>query len=417
MNAALEVQISGAVGERAHPWPRLVFWETTAGCNLACSHCRRTDVADQVSPDELSTLEAESMIDEMSEWGRTILVLSGGEPLMRPDIFHLMSYAKAKGIIVALATNGTLIGQDLAERIAACGVNRVSISLDGADEATHDVLRRLPGSFRSAIAGAQALRAEGVPLQINVTVAKHNADQLDEMVSLTKQLGAVALHLFLLVPVGCGMEIAEEQTLQADAYEETLNWLYETERREPGLELRATCAPHYFRVVRQRQLADGTRGATVTAAVSSLAGSQVGHPATADHPGSVGGPGMAGHPGSAGQGQARGALHAATRGCLAGTGVCFVSHIGKVYGCGYMPIEAGDVRKTPLGEIWQTSSFFDELRDLDRLEGKCGVCGYAKVCGGCRARAYGSTGDYLAEEPFCAYQPGGRSGPVPAGSN
>ena len=240
---------------RTHPWPRLVFWETTAACNLVCSHCRRTEVADELSPDELSREEAESLIDEMSGWGRTILVFSGGEPLMRPDIFRLMRYANEKGVIVALATNGTLIDQDLAKRIRESGVDRVSISLDGADEATHDVLRRLPGSFQSAIAGAQALRAEGVPLQINVTVAKHNADQLDEMVSLAKDLGAAALHLFLLVPVGCGMEIAEDQTLQADAYEETLNWLYETERRETGLQLRATCAPHYFRVVKQQQAA------------------------------------------------------------------------------------------------------------------------------------------------------------------
>ncbi len=380
-----------------HPWPRLVFWETTAACNLVCSHCRRTEVADEVSPDELSREEAESLIDEMSGWGRTILVFSGGEPLMRPDIFRLMRYANEKGVIVALATNGTLIDQDLAKRIRESGVDRVSISLDGADEATHDVLRRLPGSFQSAIAGAQALRAEGVPLQINVTVAKHNADQLDEMVSLAKDLGAAALHLFLLVPVGCGMEIAEDQTLQADAYEETLNWLYETERRETGLQLRATCAPHYFRVVKQRQVAhadgDGPSPSTPPG-----------------HPGSVG------HPGSGGDAGRRGALHAATRGCLAGTGVCFVSHTGKVYGCGYMPIEAGDLRQTSLAEIWQTSEFFAELRDLGELKGKCGRCGYARVCGGCRARAYGSTGDYLAEEPFCAYEPGGRSGLLPADS-
>jgi len=387
--------------DRTHPWPRLVFWETTAACNLVCSHCRRTEVADELSPDELSREEGERLIDDMSGWGRTILVFSGGEPLLRPDIFHLMRYANEKGLIVALATNGTLIDQDLAKRIRDSGVDRVSISLDGADEATHDVLRRLPGSFQSAIAGAQALRAEGVPLQINVTVAKHNADQLDEMVSLAKDLGAAALHLFLLVPVGCGMEIAEDQTLQADAYEDTLNWLYETERRETGLQLRATCAPHYFRVVKQRQAAGGD---------SASPGAPAGHPGSGGHPGS------AGHPGSSGNGGQRGALHAATRGCLAGTGVCFVSHTGKVYGCGYMPIVAGDLRQTSLAEIWQTSEFFAELRDLGELRGKCGRCGYAGVCGGCRARAYGSSGDYLAEEPFCAYEPGGRSGLLPADS-
>jgi radical SAM protein with 4Fe4S-binding SPASM domain len=376
--------MSAFPGTAGHPWPRLVFWETTAACNLVCSHCRRTDLADKVSPDELSQKEAEALIDEISRWERTILVLSGGEPLMRPDILTLMGYAKQSGLIVALATNGTLIDPDLAGRIGESGVNRVSISLDGADEGTHDTFRRLPGSFRSAVAGARALRAQGVPLQINVTVARHNANQMDQMVILAKSLGAVALHLFLLVPVGCGMEIAEEQTLQADAYEETLNWLYETERREQGLELRATCAPHYFRVVRQRQAGNADRTVLSPSA-------------------------RAGHPGTSSSGHERGALHAATRGCLAGTGVCFVSHTGKVYGCGYMPIEAGDLRRNSLADIWQTSEFFAELRDLDRLGGKCGRCGYARVCGGCRARAFGSTGDHLAEEPFCAYQPGGGS--------
>ena len=399
MNGAPVAGMNAAPVAGAHPWPRLVFWETTAACNLVCSHCRRTDVADQMTPDELSTQEARAMIDELSDWGRTILVFSGGEPLMRPDIFELMRYANQKGVIVALATNGTLIDQARAERIHESGVDRVSISFDGADEATHDAFRRLPGSFRSAMAGAQALQAEGVSLQVNVTVAKHNAGQMDGMVSLAKSLGAAALHLFLLVPVGCGMEIAEEQTLHADAYEETLHWLYDTERKEPDLQLRATCAPHYFRVVRQRQAAEG----------AGARGHEAGVPA--GHPGATNQAGATGRSGAEHGGE-RGALHSATRGCLAGTGVCFVSHTGKVYGCGYMPVEAGDIRQNALADIWQTSAFFGELRDLETLKGKCGVCGYGKVCGGCRARAYGSTGDYLAEEPFCAYQPGGRSGLV-----
>ncbi len=343
-----------------------------------------------MSPEELSTKEAQALIDEISGWTRTILVFSGGEPLLRPDIFTLMRYASSRDVIVALATNGTLVDQPLAERIEKSGVDRVSISLDGADDVTHDTFRRLPGSFRSALDGARALRQAGVSLQINVTVAQHNVHQLDDMVRLAKELGADALHLFLLVPVGCGMEIAEDQTLRADAYEETLNWLYDTERREPGLQLRATCAPHYFRVVRQRQAAEGVE-----------------EPAPPRQHG--------GHPGEGGHGH-QSALHASTRGCLAGTGVCFVSHSGKVYGCGYMPIEAGDLRRNTLDDIWRNSEFFAELRDLDRLKGKCGRCGYARVCGGCRARAYGSTGDYLAEEPFCVYQPGGRSSSDPVES-
>jgi radical SAM protein with 4Fe4S-binding SPASM domain len=371
-----------------HPWPRLVFWETTAACNLVCSHCRRTDVADEVSPDELSREEAEALIDELSAWGRTILVLSGGEPLMRPDILHLTSYAKTRGLIVALATNGTLIDQDLAKRIGECGVNRVSISLDGADEATHDAFRRLPGSFRSALAGAQALRAEGVPLQINVTVAKHNADQMDEMVSLAKELGAVALHLFLLVPVGCGMEIAEEQTLQADAYEETLNWLYETERRERGLELRATCAPHYW-VVKQAQAVQPRENGPV--ATGPLRARQARPP---------------------GLGRQRPRARSPPRGHSRMPGrdrVCLSRIRAKS-----MAVDTCRSRRAMCGNQpfrdMADKRVLAELRDLGQLEGKCGRCGYSAVCGGCRARAYGSTGDFLAEEPFCAYEPGGRAG-------
>jgi AdoMet-dependent heme synthase len=376
---------------QGHPWPRLVFWETTAACNLQCSHCRRTEVADRPSPKELSTKEAEGLLDELSLWGRTILVLSGGEPLLRPDIYHLMSYATGKGLVVALASNGTLIDRQVASQIRERGVDRVSVSLDGADAATHDAFRRLPGSFHSALAGIQALREEDVPLQINVTVAKHNVHQLGDMVNLTKNLGAVALHLFLLVPVGCGMEIAAEQTLQARAYEDTLNWLYETERCEPELQLRATCAPHYFRVVRQRQAALGTGGPLLASGVPTRSANRT-------------------------EGR-RGSMHAATRGCLAGTGVCFVSHVGKVYGCGYMPIEAGDVRQSALAEAWQSSALFGQLRELGQLKGKCGRCGFHGVCGGCRARAYGSTGDFLAEEPFCAYEPGGALESLPSARN
>jgi radical SAM protein with 4Fe4S-binding SPASM domain len=376
---------AGGTMSPVHPWPRLVFWETTAACNLVCSHCRRTEIADGAAPDQLTTEEAIRLIDEVSAWGRTILVFSGGEPLLRPDIFPLLEHAREKGLMVALATNGTLIDQTVAGRIRKAGVDRVSISFDGADEATHDAFRRMPGSFREALAGAREVRAQGVALQLNVTVARHNVAQLDRMVDLAKELGAAALHFFLLVPVGCGMDIAEEQTLRAEAYEQTLAWLYEVERRETALQLKATCAPHYFRVVRQRDKEQADRDRTLSATGSH------GRQPTA----------LSAQPGPA-------ALHAATRGCLAGIGVCFVSHVGKIYGCGYMPIEAGDFRQKSLSEIWQHSELFAELRDLERLKGKCRRCGYVRVCGGCRARAYGSTGDHLAEEPFCVYEPGGR---------
>lgn len=360
-----------------YPPPRLVFWESTAGCNLRCSHCRRITLSDGLLPDDLSTEEAERMIDQLAAEGRLILVLSGGEPLLRPDILPLARRATDAGLIVALATNGTLVDDDMAARIRESGVERVSVSLDGVDAATHDAFRRLSGSFAAALEGIAALRKAGVPVQINVTVAKHNQAQLEAMVALAKELGAVALHLFLLVPVGCGVEIADEQMVDAQDYERILNWLYDAERVEQDLQLKATCAPHYFRVMRQRGRndAEGRR------------------------------PDM---PASHGRQMALGTearLHATTKGCLAGTGVCFISHDGRLFGCGYLPVEAGDLRRDGFGEAWQSSPVFAQLRDPHGLKGKCGRCEYRGVCGGCRARAFGMSGDYLSEEPLCAYQP------------
>ncbi len=361
-----------------YPPPRLVVWETTAGCNLHCVHCRRVTVADQLTPQDLTTAEAYRMIDEIAATGRPILVLSGGEPLFRPDIFDIADYASRAGLPVALASNGTLINADVAKRIKASGVKRVSISFDGADAATHDAFRGLAGSFEAAVRGFKLLIDVGLPVQINTTVANHNRDQMEAMLQMAKDLGAVALHLFLLVPVGCGVEIADEQMLSAKEYERVLNWLFDAESAERDLQLKATCAPHYFRVMRTRRSQLRRQG-----------GEQA-LPASYERQ-------VHGHP--------HGQMHAATKGCLAGTGVCFVSHRGEVFPCGYLPLEAGNVRQTPFGRIWQESPLFASLRDPDLLEGKCGICQFKSLCSGCRARAYALTGNYLAEEPFCAYSP------------
>lgn len=366
----------------SYPSPRLVFWETTAGCNLRCIHCRRITVADQLTPHDLTTAEAFGLIDQLVQAGSPVLVLSGGEPLMRPDILTIARYASQAGLPVALATNGTMIDSVLAAAIRDSGIKRVSISFDGADAATHDWFRGLPGSFEAARRGFEALRAAGLPVQINATIARHNQAQLDGILQLAKDLDAVALHLFLLVPVGCGVEIADDQMISAADYERVLNWLYDTEQAEPSLQLKATCAPHYFRVMRQRRAEENRQGF------------RRGLPAS--HARQVGG-----HP--------HGQMHTATKGCLAGTGVCFVSHRGQVFPCGYLPVEAGNIREQLFDDIWQNSPLFAELRDPDLLSGKCGVCQFKALCSGCRARAYGLTGDYLAEEPFCVYQPEART--------
>lgn len=371
--------------DATYPAPRLVFWETTAGCNLQCIHCRRITVADQLLPQDLNTAESLAMIDQIAALGRLILVLSGGEPLFRPDIFAIARYATDAGLIVALATNGTLITPTIAAHIKDSGVKRVSISFDGADASTHDIFRG-QGAFDKAIAGMGHLREIGVPYQINTTVARHNVHQMPETLALAKELGAVALHLFLLVPVGCGVEIAEDQQISPAEYERVLNWMYDAEM-EGGIELKATCAPHYFRIVRQRQVEERREGIFRSRPQSLHRQQHGGNQHTGGHPG--------GNP----------SMHTMTKGCLAGTGVAFISHRGEVFPCGYLPVTAGQIRQQPFAEIWQSSPLFAELRQPDLLGGKCGLCEFKKICSGCRARAFGMGGDYLAEEPFCTYVP------------
>lgn len=371
----------------AYPPPRLIFWETTAGCNLACIHCRRITVADQLLPQDLTTHEAFELIDQIASFGRPIFVLSGGEPLFRPDIFDIARHASDAGLIVALATNGTLIDAGTAAKIKEAGIRRVSISFDGADAPTHDIFRG-KGAFDLAIAGMEHLREIGVPYQINTTVARHNVHQMPETLNLAKRIGAVALHLFLLVPVGCGVEIADDQQITAEEYEEVLNWMYDAEMAG-GIELKATCAPHYFRIVRQRQAEERRQGIIRQRPESMHRQKQAG----------------GGHPGGNGHPGGRHAMNAMTKGCLAGTGVAFVSHRGEVFPCGYLPVEAGNVRREAFQNIWEQAPLFADLRDPDLLGGKCGICEFKRVCSGCRARSYGMTMDYLGEEPFCTYEP------------
>jgi radical SAM protein with 4Fe4S-binding SPASM domain len=384
--------------DSAYPPPRLVFWESTAGCNLACIHCRRITVADQLLPQDLSTQESFDLVDQIAGMGRSIFVLSGGEPLFRPDIFDIARRAADAGLIVALATNGTLIDATVARKIKEAGIRRVSISFDGADAPTHDIFRG-EGAFTKSITGMRYLQEIGVPYQINTTVAKHNVDQMPETLALAKGIGAVALHLFLLVPVGCGVEIADDQQITAAEYEEVLNWMYEAEM-EGGIELKATCAPHYFRIVSQRQTEERRNGIFRERPNSMHRQKQAGGHEPARHPGGNGHPHQGGrHPG------APPAMNAMTKGCLAGTGVVFVSHRGEIFPCGYLPVEAGNIRGQSFEKIWQESPLFADLRDPDLLGGKCGVCEFKRVCSGCRARSYGMTMDYLGEEPFCTYEP------------
>jgi len=408
--------------------PRLVFWEVTKGCNLRCIHCRAT-ASELSSPYDLPTTKALNLIKQVSQSFLPILVLSGGEPLFRHDIFELAGYATSLGIRVALATNGTLVSKEVARRIVEAGVRRVSISLDGADASTHDAFRGISGAYDAALLGFRNLRELGMSLQINMTIARHNAHQLPAVLDLAKEIGADALHTFLLVPVGCGVGIAAEQMVPAEEYEKILNWFYDRSL-EGGIELKATCAPHYFRVVRQRRVADRRAaesaakagqavGGSEPAAKSAEASSSLTQPSPT-HPAAIGptdmlmpgGTGISLRPQTPPPGGHTGHpsghphdMNAMTKGCLAGTGVCFISHEGEVYPCGYLPAIAGDLRTQPFADIWNDARVFNELRDTDNLKGKCGCCEFRNICMGCRARAFAATGDYLDEEPFCVYEP------------
>ncbi len=352
------------------PWTlRLVAWEVTRTCNLSCIHCRAAAV-DRPYPDELTTEECFRILDEIASFAQPIIILTGGEPLLRPDIFDLAAYGNDKGLRMTMAPNGTLVTEETARKMVDVGIQRISISLDGASAQRHDAFRRVPGAFEGALRGIHHAREAGLPFQVNTTITANNLDELPRILELAVELGAVAHHIFLLVPTGRGKNL-EEQAINARQYEETLHWFYEQRDRVP-LQLKATCAPHYYRILRQRARKEGKKVDFSTFG-----------------------------------------LDAVTRGCLGGTGFCFLSHVGRVQPCGYLEVDCGDVRKTSFQEIWERSPVFLRLRNFKALQGKCGRCEYVRVCGGCRARAYEATGDFMAEEPLCLYEPSNRPWPEP----
>ncbi len=340
--------------------PRLIAWELTNACNLACIHCRASAVREP-QPGELTTAEAKHFVDELREY-RPILILTGGEPLLREDVYEIAQYATGKDLRVVLATNGTLLTSGIARKLKDSGIQRVSISIDGATKETHDVFRGEPGAFEGALRGIDILKTEGIGFQINTTITSRNLDEIPEIYDLAVELQASALHIFLLVPTGRGEEIESEE-IPPEEYERVLNWFYD-KSRDKRMQLKATCAPHYFRIMRQRAKAEGIRITPETHG-----------------------------------------LEAMTKGCLGGSAFCFVSSLGNVYPCGYLPALAGNIKMKPFKMIWEKSKVFNDLRDSGMLKGKCGICEYRNVCGGCRARAYAGTGDYLGEEPYCIYMP------------
>jgi radical SAM protein with 4Fe4S-binding SPASM domain len=318
----------------------IVAWETTSACNLKCSYCRARAKAEP-DPEELSTKEALAFIDDVATL-EPLLILSGGEPLLRPDIFLLSRHAVSRGLRVSLATNGTLLTPEIVDKIASSGVSRISISLDGATPEEHDAARG-QGCYLQVMKGIENLCGK-VDFQINFTITKRNARCILPIFDLADSLEAKALHFFFLVPTGRG----KEGDLISPKMQEELLRLIDLERSRRTIEVQVTCAPQFARIAR---------------------------------------------PGS----------NRRSGGCLAGTSFAFISRRGEVYPCGYLPMLAGNVREQSFSEIWENSIVFKALRER-KLKGKCGECGYRTTCGGCRARAFAKNGDYLESDSMCNYE-------------
>jgi len=341
---------------------RMIAWEVTRNCNLNCIHCRAS--ADMgPHPDELSLEECYALIDNIVSFSKPVIILTGGEPLLREDIFDIAAYGTEKGLRMVMAVNGTLLTPDVVKRLKSAGIQRISISIDGATPESHDAFRQVPGAFSQALKGMEYLKQEGMDFQINTTITKGNLGELEDIYHLAIELGAVAHHIFVLVPTGRGKDLAETGSVSPEEYDRVLAWFCEQEKDSP-LELKATCAPQYYRM-RLELLNKEQRSASASSSGFAVK----------------------------------------TRGCLGGVGFCFISNTGTVAPCGYLDLDCGTIRKQPLSEIWAYSAIFHELRDFENYGGKCGDCPYVRVCGGCRARAFYQTGNYCAEDPLCTYEP------------
>ena len=329
----------------------IVSWNTTNACNMYCDHCYRD--AGCKAEEELSTAEAKTLLEQIARAGFKIMIFSGGERLMRPDIVELVAYAASLGLRPVFGTNGTLITLEMAQKLKAAGAMGMGISLDSMDREKHNAFRKFPGAWEGAVQGMRNCRAAGLPFQIHTTVMEWNNHELEALTDFAVAEGAVAHHFFFLVPTGRAKTI-EAESLRAEAYEDTLTRIMK-KQQEVDIELKPTCAPQFLRIAAQMGMKTRFR-----------------------------------------------------RGCLAGTAYCIISPRGKVQPCAYLNMELGDVRQTPFDEIWKNSEVLNKLRTLE-YSGGCGSCEYKRACGGCRARAaYYHEGDYMAEEPWCLYH--GRKG-------
>jgi radical SAM protein with 4Fe4S-binding SPASM domain len=339
----------------------VISWNLTKKCNLRCEHCyiAAGRISKAEARDELSTDECFRVIDQICEVNReALLILTGGEPLLRKDVFEIASYADAKGLWVVVGTNGVLITEELCRRMIGAGVKGVALSLDSLDPAVHDRFRGVEGAWNNTVRGSEVLNAAGLPFIVQTTIGEHNLDSILDIARFAHRLGARVFNLYFLVPAGRG---AYTSDITPEQYEETLGRLMELQKEFAARMLvNAKCAPHYQRLLYQTD------------------------------PDS---PFLKSFAGGAG-------------GCPAGTHYVGIRPNGDVTPCPYLPVYGGNLRERTFRDIWETSAVFTRIRERNALGGRCGACEFGSVCGGCRARAYGATGDFMAEDPWCVYEPG-----------
>ena len=383
--------------------PFLAIWEVTQSCDLACKHCRAA--AQPIPhPDELTNAEGKGLIDQIAEMQIPIFVFTGGDPLKRKDLFDLIRYAAGKGVRVAITPSATpLLTREAIFEMKEAGLVRLGISLDGSTPEIHDAFRGLPGAWARTIQAIEWANEAGIPIQVHSTISRHNVHDLDNLCNLFEKLAIVMWNVFFLVPVGRGQL---DDLLSGEEFERVFAKIYELSQRA-NFQIKTTEAMHYRRYLLQHNLEERR------VAHGNLQGHGHGHPgamrpapykigaAAAEPAGEVFGY----EPGTPTADPATRNRSWATRRVNDGKGFMFISHIGDVYPSGFLPIHAGNIRETPLADIYRNSSIFKALRDTSRLEGKCGACEFKEICGGSRARAYAVTGDPLAQEPCCIYQP------------
>ena len=345
--------------------PFLAIWELTQACDLVCAHCRACATPER-SPRELDTAEGKRLLDRIAAMGTPLVVLTGGDPAKRPDLVELVRHGARAGLVMAVTPSGTgLTQRPLLEELKAAGLARLAVSVDGHDAATHDAFRGVTGSFADSVRILDEARAIGLSTQINTSLHAGNIDHLGEVAALVERVGASLWGVFALVPTG---RASSSMFMGPKRLERALEELAEISLRAP-FDVKTTAAPHFRRVLMARHATRASLGVL----------------RDVDEAGVVKGP----------------------RGITDGVGFLFVSHEGDVFPSGFLPLSAGNVRDTDVGELYRDAPLFRALRDLDRLGGKCGACPFKRVCGGSRARAFAMRGDPLAEDPLCSYVPRG----------